>query len=347
MEPTVTLRKAGWTAAFPHPVTGKRRQVVVESEEAGWILIKREQLQAAAEREQAIRSGAKPAPAAPAGKLSLDDAFQHSIEARWQFTKSVQKNKSLFKPAQEFFGPSTQLDAITAHWLSDFRKYRLRSVCAATVNKEVSVLRSMRTDALEHGLLEDVPTWPRNLPIKDIPPRFLTAEELQRMCDFWDGRAKEAAWNNKYSDVADLFLLRVAYGSRFHETRDLHAQDLDWRNSRLTFWVTKNGDSRTVPMIEASIEILQRRSAAGGKLFQICYQTFREAVAEARKELRLPGRVVGHVARHTMATRAVSRNISTSLLKHFGGWKSTTALQRYAHLDTSGLEHVKKALESF
>ena len=40
MKPSVTLRKAGWTAAFPHLVTGKRRQVVVESEEAGWILIK-------------------------------------------------------------------------------------------------------------------------------------------------------------------------------------------------------------------------------------------------------------------------------------------------------------------
>jgi len=347
MTPTVTLRKAGWTAVYPHPTTGKRRQVVVESEEAGWILIKREELQAAAEREQAIRAGGKQPPVPPTSRLTLAEAFDHSMEVRWQFGKSIDNTKWLFTPIRQFFGPNQQLDSITAHWLSDYRKYRLRSVSASTVNKEVGVLRSMRSDALEHGLLADLPLWPKNLPSIEPPPRFLTSDELERMCSFWDKRAEEAQPNNKYAQIADLFLTRVAYGSRFYETRNLETGDLDWKNGKLTFWVTKNGDSRTVPIISASVEILERRSAAGGPLFDVHYGTFRLAVAEARKELKLPGRVVGHVARHTMATRAVSKNISTSLLKHFGGWRSTTALQRYAHLDTSGLEHVKEALESF
>ena len=51
MTPTVTLRKAGWTAAFPHPETGKRRQVVVESEQEGWDLIQRETKAAAIKRD--------------------------------------------------------------------------------------------------------------------------------------------------------------------------------------------------------------------------------------------------------------------------------------------------------
>ena len=61
----------------------------------------------------------------------------------------------------------------------------------------------------------------------------------------------------------------------------------------------------------------------------------------------LDPRNVGHTCRHTMAARAVSANVSTQLLKHWGGWKSTQALEHYAHLDTQGLRHMQRALESF
>ena len=74
-------------------MTGKRRQLVVESEEAGWLLIEREQLQAEAEREQAIRSG-QSSPLKRTKGLTLEEqAFDHSWDVRWQFFTAEQISK--------------------------------------------------------------------------------------------------------------------------------------------------------------------------------------------------------------------------------------------------------------
>ena len=67
MADRVTFRKAGWTADYVSPTTGKRRQVVVESEDAGWALIQQEGQAAAAAEDKARRTGVKQAPAAPMG----------------------------------------------------------------------------------------------------------------------------------------------------------------------------------------------------------------------------------------------------------------------------------------
>ena len=61
MADRVTLRKQGWTADFISPLTGKRRQVVVESEDAGWALIQQEGQAAATAKDKGLRQ----APAAP------------------------------------------------------------------------------------------------------------------------------------------------------------------------------------------------------------------------------------------------------------------------------------------
>ena len=105
-----------------------------------------------------------------------------------------------------------------------------------------------------------------------------------------------------------------------------------------------------MPLVGVAREIGLRR-CRGLKLdqqvFTYSYTQWNDRFNAARDALKLPGRVVGHTTRHTMAARAVSANVSTQLLKHWGGWKSTAALEHYAHLDTQGLKHMQRALESF
>ena len=352
MTPTVTLRKAGWTAVFPHPKTGKRRQVVVESEEAGWILIKREQLQAAAEREQAIRSGTRVAPKEHQGGFTLAQAFELSWQRRFSQQSQSQRRcaKRVFGYASEFFGPNTQLDRITAQWLDEWRTYMNRTVKNKTVNRYVAVLQGMRSDAIEYGRLSSLPMWPKRLSEthETLPPRYLSEEEFQRMTAYWRQQAELRQKPNKWGEMEDFFKFRLVHGSRFEESKRLKVKDINWQAGSLTFWDTKNGEPHTFPMTSGDAEILRRRCKGlkpDETVFTMSYTTFFEKMKETREVLKLEGRVVGHVARHTMATRAIAEGESTANVMMWGNWKSLRSMRQYVHNDTKGMERTRDLMQ--
>ena len=122
MTPTVTLRKAGWTAVFPHPVTGKRRQVVVASEEAGWQLIQQEMQAAAKQQDKQQRSDEKQAPAPPTGGFTLDQAYKLSWKRRFKGQSQAERRVPCnWRRIRSYFGGSTQLASITSIWFQQWR----------------------------------------------------------------------------------------------------------------------------------------------------------------------------------------------------------------------------------
>jgi len=343
MADRVTLRKAGWTADFTSPLTGKRRQVVVESEDAGWALIQQEGQAAAIAEDKARRTGVKQAPAAPTGGFSVQQAWELSWERRYKGREYGRTTEHNYKRIREFFGTRTQLTAIGNIWFNEWRESMLaEGLKPAGVNRVTSTLGAMRSDALLFGKVTELPTLPKALREERIPPRFLSQEEVNLMVSFF--RAK----NDQLME--DMFLFRISEGCRFGETVRLTPRDFDFAADQVTFWKTKNGSPRTVPLVGAAREIAMRRCKGKGPdepIFTYTYVQWNDRFKAAKRALNLPGRVVGHCTRHTMCARAVSANVSTQLLKHWGGWKSTQALEHYAHLDTQGLRHMQRALESF
>ena len=351
MQTTVTLRKQGWTAVFPHPKTGKRRQVVVESEEAGWILIKREQLQAAAVREQELRSGEKQPPKAPSQGLTLTQAFELSMDRRFKHHRaaSIRKARLVYRLASEFFGPNTQLSCITAQWFDEWRSYLGRTVQNQTINRYATVLNSMRTDAIKYRSA-NLPAWPEGLTEEHekIKSRYLSEEEIVRMLDYFKQQSLVCQSPNKWAEMEDLWLFRLVHGSRFGESRYVQVKDLDWENETITFWDTKNGEPHTFPMTAGDAAMLRRRCERlrpGDTVFTMSYTTFGEKIRETREALKLEGRVVGHTARHTMATRAIAAGATTQQVKQWGNWKSTSSMDRYVHHDQSGKRVTRDLIE--
>jgi integrase len=343
MADRVTLRKQGWTADYISPLTGKRRQVVVESEDAGWALIQQEGQAAATAEDKAQRTGIRQAPAAPMGGFSLQQAWELSWERRFKGQASARSVQTNYARIAKFFGIRTQLAAISNIWFNEWRQSMLaEGLKNSGINRITSTLQSMRADALLFGRVTELPQLPKTLRETRIPPRFLSQEEVNLLVSFF--RA------NNDQQMEDMFLFRVSEGCRFEETQRLTPRDFDFPADQVTFWKTKNGSPRTVPLVGVAREIGKRRCEGKGAdepIFTYSYVQWNRRFTEAKRTLRLPGRVVGHTTRHTMAARAVSANVSTQLLKHWGGWKSTAALEHYAHLDTQGLKHMQKALESF
>ena len=350
MAENVIKRGNYWVADYL--INGKRKQRRVPNAEAGWQLIEREKRQLVIDLDQQQRTGIKTAPAAANGRLSLTEAFDLSMERRFKGQAQIQNIESHWKKIRSYFGPNTQLSAISAIWLDEFRQHLLKKVKAVAVNRTVSVLRAMRSDAITFGRLISVPTWPPQLTESKIPPRFLSGDEVDAMLAYFHTKttAMEGNSRSKWNQMADLMQFRLCQGSRFYETVRITPRDVNWTTGDITFWKTKNGSPRTVPLLANALEIVQRRSTqleTDQRIFNISYRAFSEHWKEAVEALGLPGRVVGHTTRHTMATRAVSSNIATTQLMHFGGWKSLSALQLYSHIDTQGLQSMKKALEQY
>ena len=347
MADRVRLQGEHWIADYT--LGGKRKQNRVTSEAEGWELIQRAHRQAVVDHDQQQRTGIKKAPPAPTGGFSVAQAWELSYQRRFKGQVSVENTQSHYKKIRSYFGPNTQLDAISAIWLDQFRQELLAKVGPKTVNRVVSVLRAMRSDAITFGRLIDVPTWPKQLAETKIPPRFLSGEEIDAMLAYWAGKAA-ANPSCTYELMIDFVQFRLCQGSRFGESVRVTPRDINKRTGDVTFVITKNGSPRTVPLLAVAMDIVKRRSAGLGpdaQVFPIKYSTFQRQWAECRDALGLGGRVVPHVLRHTMATRAISANVSTAQLMHFGGWRSLSALDHYSHIDTQGLQTMKQALESY
>ena len=362
----VVLRKAGWTTDFIHPRTGKRTQNRVGSEDEGWAIIHAAHEAARVQHNVDAKAGkrVKTAPIQQNGSLSIHEAFQLSWDKRWRGQKSTGNIESHLKQIEEYFGRDTQLVDITGHWLDLFRKQLLsEGNKPSTVNRKVSVLRSMRTDAVRFGKLIDVPTWPPGLTEERIPPRWLDPQEILLLRDYFQRRARRSmelpsqhgGWAGRgpcsWTEMEDAFLLRLNHGSRCQETINVKRRDIQVSQGliQITFIETKNGFPRTVRVEDPECrEILLRRMEGKGldeRLFRMKWRVYCDNFAEAVKELGLPGRVTGHITRGTFATVAITNGTPLPVLQHFCGWRELDSVNHYAHNDTRQQEIVLDAVK--
>ena len=357
MKERVVLRKRGdthvWVADFGCPETGKRKQYTVESEEAGWALIHERRQEALIKADIEQRSGIKQPPVERVQELTLAEAYKHSVMRRWSGTAGEDGVHYSWLKIREFFGPNTQLTAVSAIWFEQWREQMMfkEKLANTTINRHCSVLRSMGTDAIRYGKLIDPPQWPGFLPVKRIEPRWLDPEEIQMLRDFFRVKAASSAANywrdTSHAEMEDIFVVRLCQMTRSGETLRLTPRDFRGRNGSVIFRVTKKGKPRTVPIIGEAEEILHRRAEGKGldePLFTITSRTYTRNFRDAVRALKLPGRVTGHVTRGTGATLATSKGQPLPKVMFMGGWSSLKSVQHYVHNDTQGLESMREAL---
>lgn len=350
MADKVVLRKRGdthvWVADWTDPATGKRKQHTVESEDAGWARINAFRQEALIKADQEQRSGVKQPPKAVTTRLTVKQAFDNSWLKRWKGTAGAAGVESTYRRIAEFFGPNTELTAISAIWFDQWREQMLQQgKNPKTVNKNTSVLRSMAKDAIKFGKLIDTPTWPDNLSETRIDPRWLSDDEIQALRNFFRIRAK-ASPASSWAEMEDVFVLRLCQMTRSGETLRLTPRDV--LGSDVIFRKTKTGKPRTVPIIDESMEILRRR-CHGKKpdelLFNISIDRYTTNFRTAVRALQLPGRVTGGISRGTGATRATNRGVPLPITQGMGGWTTLTGIAHYAHCDTQSLQVMREALK--
>ena len=223
--------------------------------------------------------------------------------------------------------------ALTPAKVAEYRDLRLTEVAAGTVVRELAYLSSI----INHGRRE----WgihannPVALVRKPTQPkgreRVLTSAERERLLAELQPTGRRNVW------MLSVALLALETGMRRSELLALRWGDINLDRRTATLHMTKNGDSRVVPLSTSAAQTLAAmpQSICGAVLpITACAlaANFDKAVARAQ----LPD-LHFHDLRHTAITLMATKLPNLIELAAVSGHKSLKMLQRYYHPDVGDL----------
>jgi integrase len=320
--------ESGWVADFR--VAGKRRQLRAKTKAEAQERMARE----LAELErQPVRASA----------FTLEEARKLSLEVRWKAMACETTAAGYSADVVAFFGEDTPLASITAQEVERLRAYlRAKGNSNATINWKVSCLQSMLRDAQLYGHLDVVPVLPKRLRMDNQKTRVLSEAEVEGFCAVLQAHG--------HPEAADLVVFLVETGCRWSEAESLRAKQVNLEQGRLLLPKTKNGKPRTVPLTSKAQAVLRERVSGGGerKVWSYSYKQFQHQWDRCKAALGLAGdlELTIHTCRHTLCSRLAQRGIPLPQIMAWSGHRSLQSVARYLHLDLTGLEAARAALEA-
>ncbi len=265
--------------------------------------------------------------------------------------KSAKRDREILKTMNRFFG-STILHEITPHRIEQFKRDRLNGTWRAfkqkktakpvkpgTVNRELDTLKSVLSKAVEWKYLVASPArGVRRFRLQNRRTRILSAYEQRRLLNACERMPKLQA----------LLKLALITGARVGELLALRWEDC--QDGYLTFWQTKNGKVRRIPITETIEALLAPRPRIHAWVFTNAktekpYTTIRKVFERALQRAKITtGDVTVHTLRHTALSRMVEHGLDDYTVMSISGHSSTRMLERYTH---PTLERRIAALDTF
>ena len=206
----------------------------------------------------------------------------------------------------------------------------------ATINRKMAALGKLLRKACKMGDIHSLPEFRRQKE-RAGRIRFLEAAEEDRLFQAIARRS------NEYHRLS-VFL--VDTGARLGEAIGLRWNDVD--SGRVTFWLTKSGRSRSVPLTNRAREAVEvSRGRQSGPFAAVEQHKYRAVWNEAKLEVGLgaDADVVPHVLRHTCASRLVRGGVDMRRVQVWLGHQTLQMTMRYAHLVTHDLDMCVPILE--
>lgn len=223
--------------------------------------------------------------------------------------------------------------ALTPTKVAEYRDLRLKEVAPGTVVRELAYLSSI----INHGRRE----WgihannPVALVRKPTQPkgreRVLTSAERERLLFELQPTGRRNVW------MLSVVILALETGMRRSELLALRWGDINLERRTATLHMTKNGESRVVPLSTTAVQTLTSmpRSICGA-VFPITACALAANFDKAVERADLPD-LHFHDLRHTAITHMATKLPNLIELAAVSGHKSLKMLQRYYHPDVGDL----------
>jgi integrase len=210
----------------------------------------------------------------------------------------------------------------------------------ASVNKNVSIIKAMIRKAVDWRMVEEE-TLERIRTVKHLQEnnarlRYLSKEECVALVDVCEAHLKP------------IVITALNTGMRRGEILSLKWDNVDLKHGFINLTLTKNGESRQVPIngtLGATLQGLERRldipyvffDANTGKPYASVKRSFNTACRRAGiLDFHF------HGLRHTFASHLVMAGVDLTTVSRLLGHKTLTMTLRYSHLSPN---HVSRAVD--
>jgi len=219
------------------------------------------------------------------------------------------------------------LASLTPSKIAKYRDERLLEIAPSTVVRELAYFSSIINHARrEWGINTPNPVLSVRKPTQPQGrSRVLSYDEERLLLEACEPKANRNIYTRPF------VILAVETAMRRGEILSLNWNDINYGKRTAFLQLTKNGESRTVPLSTRAIETLQAlpRSINGRVLpinFGALETNFKRAVIRAKlHDLRI------HDLRHTAATRLAEKLPNLLELSAVTGHKNLSMLKRYYH----------------
>jgi integrase len=245
---------------------------------------------------------------------------------------SADENLRLKAMAQRPFA-RVRMSALTSSQLATYRDERLKVVSGATVNREFSVL-SHAIDTARREWDVYLPTNPCTLvrrPPQGRPrDRRLQGDEEKRLLAACRGA------RNKW--LVHFVTLAIETGMRRSELLGLLWDNVDLERRTALLPLTKNGDSRGVPLSSHAVEVLRALPpSANGRVFgELTREALKQSFNRATGRAGITGLRV-HDLRHEATSRFFEKGLNVMEVASVTGHRTLQMLKRYTHLSVTDL----------
>ena len=245
---------------------------------------------------------------------------------------SADENLRLKAMAQRPFA-RIRMSALTSSQLAAYRDERLKVVSGATVNREFSVL-SHAIDTARREWDVYLPTNPCTLvrrPPQGRPrDRRLQGDEEKRLLAACRGA------RNRW--LVHFVALAIETGMRRSELLGLLWDNVDLERRTALLPLTKNGDSRGVPLSSRAVEVLRALPpSTNGRVFgELTREALKQSFNRAARRAGITGLRV-HDLRHEATSRFFEKGLNVMEVASVTGHKTLQMLKRYTHLSVTDL----------
>ena len=279
----------------------------------------------------------KPLPETESNLITWKELKDQTLALVWKGAKSENTSRLNTDHIVRYFGSCTPVAHFTQGDLDNWVvSLKTLGNSDGTINRKMSCLSRMLRFALQRGYISQRFHFPIKKESKGRI-RFVTPEE-------------EAVILEKSSDkLKPLFTFLLYTGARVGEALKLTWADFNWTNKVVTFWDTKSGESRTIPMTLKVLKVLWelQRNGLDGPFSDIKQFTINRTWTSIRDQMNLTydKEFVPHALRHTCASRLIQRGVPIVVVKEWLGHKTIQMTMRYAHLAPTNLLEAVGALE--
>jgi integrase len=221
------------------------------------------------------------------------------------------------------------LARLTGSDLATYRDERLKCVGPATVVRELSTV----SHAIDIATREWSLWLPRN-PVKLVRRPQVPRGRTRRLKHGEEQLLLSACDRGRTPLLEPLIILAIESAMRRGELLQLRWEHVDIKLCVAHLVLTKNGDSRDVPLSRRAIQTLQELRAEGLK-HECVFPMTGDAVRHAFEHLRVRAGMPDfrfHDLRHEAISRLFEKGLNVAEVAAISGHKEFKVLQRYTHL---------------